>query len=274
MDIRTFFSKKRRVEKEIDHEEPHSSQQMEAQDSTATSSRMETGTVKHVGNANYGIPSDIAQIGEPIKQVILDIYPKDNNSRAFVVDWFKRYKWLQYSVAKDAAFCYPCQQFLPHGSKQTSYTSTGFRNWKNATDSKTGFPKHEKSISHIQAMAMWQEKLHRISTTSSVSTLIHQKALEQNRYYVKSIIEVIQFLVVNELALRGNYILEEEKEQGLFQNLFEYTCMKDPNLKEALIHIPQNATYRSPEIQNQIIQAMVQAVRNSIVKDIKESDVN
>ena len=50
--------------------------------------------------------------------------------------------------------------------------------------------------------------------------------------------------------------------------------MKDPILKEALSHIPQNATYRSPEIQNQIIQAMVQAVRNSIIKDIKESDVN
>ncbi|GBP41971.1 hypothetical protein EVAR_33775_1 [Eumeta japonica] len=85
--------------------------------------------------------------------------------------------------------------------------------------------------------------------------------------------EVIQFLIVNELALRGNYILEEEKEQGLFQNLFEYTCMKDPNLNEVLTHIPQNATYRSPEIQNQIIQAMVQAVRSSIVKDINESDV-
>lgn len=275
MDIQAFFSKKRRVEEKekIDHEQPHSSKQMEVQDTIPAPTPIETGKLKLVGNVNYGIPSDIAQIGEPIKRVILDIYPKENN-RAFVADWFKRYKWLQYSVDRDAAFCYPCQQFLPHGSKQTSYTFTGFRNWKNATDSKTGFPKHNKSISHTQAMAMWQEKLHRISSTSSVETLIHQNVLEKNRYYVKSIIEVIQFLVVNELALRGNYILEDEKEQGLFQNLFEYTCMKDPHLKEILSQIPQNATYRAPAIQNQIIQAMVQAVRSSIVKDIKESDVN
>lgn len=54
---------------------------------------------------------------------------------------------------------------------------------------------------------MWQDKLHSIST----ETLIHQEAFEEHRYYVKSIIEVIQFLVANELALRGNYILEEEK---------------------------------------------------------------
>lgn len=65
---------------------------------------------------------------------------------------------------------------------------------------------------------------------------------------MKSIIEVIRFLVVNELALRGNYILEEEKEQGLFQNLCEYTYIKDTNLNVVLTHIPQNATYRSPEI--------------------------
>ncbi|KAL4719457.1 hypothetical protein ACJJTC_000469 [Scirpophaga incertulas] len=266
------LGKKRKVEEKIDHEEPHCSKQVEAQNTIATPSSMATGSSTHVGNVSYGIPSDIAQIGKPIKQVVLDTYPKQHN-RAFVSDWFKRYKWLQYSIEKDATFCYPCQQFLPHGSKQTSYTSTGFRNWKNATDSKTGFPKHEKSISHIQAMSMWQEKLQRISTSSSVETMIHQKLLEKYRYYVKSIIEVIQFLIVNELALRGNYILEEGKEQGLFQNLFEYTCMKDPNLNEILTHIPQNATYRSPEIQNQIVQSMVQAVRSSIVKAINESDV-
>ncbi|GBP71798.1 hypothetical protein EVAR_88652_1 [Eumeta japonica] len=176
---------------------------VEAPNTIATPSSVAT------GNVSYGIPSDIAQIGEPIEQVVLDTYPKQHN-RAFVSDWFKRYKWLQYSVEKDAAFCYPCQQFLPHGSKQTSYTSTGFRNWKNATDSKTGFPKHEKSISHIQAMSMW-EKLQRISTSSSVETLINQN-------------------------FAWKLYFGRRKEQGLFQNLFEYTCMKDPNLNEVLTH--------------------------------------
>lgn len=38
-------------------------------------------------------------------------------------------------------------------------------------------------------------------------------------------------------------------------------------------YIPQHAKYRSPEVQNQIIQAMVQTVRSSIVNDIQESDV-
>jgi len=76
MDIRTFFNKKRGVEEESDHEELGSSKQMEAQDTIATPSPMETGSVKHFGIISYGIPSDIAQIGEPIKQVILELYPK------------------------------------------------------------------------------------------------------------------------------------------------------------------------------------------------------
>ncbi|GBP90505.1 hypothetical protein EVAR_79990_1 [Eumeta japonica] len=143
---------------------------VEAPNTIATPSSVAT------GNVSYGIPSDIAQIGEPIEQVVLDTYPKQHN-RAFVSDWFKRYKWLQYSVEKDAAFCYPCQQFLPHGSKQTSYTSTGFRNWKMPLILKLVF-QNMKNQSHIQAMSMWQEKLQRISTSSSVETLINQKSLK------------------------------------------------------------------------------------------------
>lgn len=268
MDIRIFFSKKPRLQNE---EQAHASTSEEAEIGEIPSE--ESSISKNTSSTNAGFPDDIAQIGEPIKQVTLDRYPRGGKNRAFVADWFKRYKWLQYSVKNDAAFCYPCQQFLPHGSKQTTYTKTGFRNWKNATDLKCGFPKHEKTISHIQAMTMWEDKIRRITTSCTVGTLLNENILEQNRYYVKSIVEVIQFLAINELGFRGNYTLDEEREQGLFNNLFEYTVKKDPALKNIIGHIPQNAKYRSPQIQNQIVQAMVKTVRECIVKDIQESDV-
>lgn len=270
MDIRKFFNKKARLQLE---DQPHSSKQIEENVETGDSAVIpSTSKSEKDFRVGCGIPDDIAQLGEPIKQIVLNNYPRENN-RAFVADWFKRFKWLQYSVKRDAAFCYPCQQFLPHGSKQNSYTGTGFRNWKNATDSKCGFPNHEKTLPHMQAMSMWEEKIRRTTTSSSVGTLLNQNVLEKYRYYIKSIIEVIQFLAVNELAFRGNYELDEEKEKGLFQSLFEYTIKKDPILKEAIVHIPQNAKYRSPEIQNQIIQAMSETVRESIAADIQESDV-
>lgn len=68
--------------------------------------------------------------------------------------------------------------------------------------------------------------------TLLIFTLISSNVLEKNRYYVKFIAEVIQFLVVNKLALRGNFNIEDYEEQDLFKNLFEYTLKKDKYLLE------------------------------------------
>lgn len=56
-----------------------------------------------------GFPNDTAEIEEPIRQVILNNYPKGENNRAFVADWFKRFKWLQYSVKR-------MQYFVTHAN--------------------------------------------------------------------------------------------------------------------------------------------------------------
>ena len=51
---------------------------------------------------------------------------------------------------------------------------------------------------------------------------MYEKQIQNNRYYIKSIAECIQFLAVNELGFRGTYDEDLEKESGLFQNLFEF----------------------------------------------------
>ncbi|CAH1106916.1 unnamed protein product [Psylliodes chrysocephalus] len=52
-------------------------------------------------NLTVAAQSDLAQIGEPIEQIILNTYPKQPNNRSFQASWF------------------------------------GFKNWKNAMDAKT-----------------------------------------------------------------------------------------------------------------------------------------
>lgn len=225
-----------------------------------------------VNRSTTNLEVDLPRYGEPIKQVLLREYPKVNN-RSFRAAWYNQFKWLQYSVAKDAAFCYACMQFNRFGTKETAYTENGFRNWKNALDSGRGFPKHEKSEAHMKAMAMWKENQIRISSSTSVSTLVNQKILEKHRYYIKSIVEVIQFLAVNELAFRGDYEIDEHVENGLFFKLFEFTMKKDKTLAECATVIPKNATYLSPEIQNELIEIMAEVVRESVANDIKNADV-
>lgn len=107
----------------------------------------------------------------------------------------------------------------------------------------------------------------------SVSSLVCNDALEKNRYYVQSIAEMVQFLVLNELALRGTYDIDEHEEISLFQNLFKYTVKKDMKLSECVKAVPVNAKYTSPEIQNDVIQILAEIVSEDISNDINSADV-
>jgi hypothetical protein len=70
------------------------------------------------------------------------IFPKKrigDRQTSFKESWFKKHEWLEYSVAKDAAFCFyrfPFKQPRRENFGVESYTSaTGYNNWKNAIKS-------------------------------------------------------------------------------------------------------------------------------------------
>jgi Domain of unknown function (DUF4371) len=95
------------------------------------------------------------------------------------------------------------------------------------------------------------------------------RQLERNRYYVKSVAGVIQFLAEKELALRDDW--DGETETGLFQSLFQYTLRKDTQLQAIVATIPINAKYTSPDIQNEIITIMADMVIQEIITEISSA---
>ncbi len=199
--------------------------------------------------------------------------PKDKNNRCFRVHWYQKFLWLEYSVQRDAAFCFPCRRFLSQVTKEKAFTSIGYRNWKAALgDKKKGFCQHESTAAHISAMVMWSEYKKRCELGQSVSTLVNDKQLERNRYYVSSVVQVVQFIISNELAVRGSW----DKvccETGLFMNLFNYTLKMDKKLADIYNTIPANAKYTSWKIQNEVIDMMSEMVANSVATDVKTADV-
>lgn len=80
-------------------------------------------------------------------------------------------------------------------------------------------------------------------------------------------------MVVNELAFRGSYDIEQHIELGLFEKLFVYTKANNKDLNKWESHMPHHYTYRSPEIQNEVIDLLACMVREAVAKDIMESDV-
>ena len=81
--------------------------------------------------------------------------------------------------------------------------------------------------------------------------------LQGNRPFSASVAEIMQFLAVNELPMRGTYDIQE---QCLFKNLFEFTN-KNETLKKSSKCTPWNTIHPSPEIQINVIQILSACVR-------------
>lgn len=205
--------------------------------------------------------------------------------RDFQSTWYHNYPWLEFSVQSKAAFCFPCRTFQKNGPKNcyeydSTFTEKGFSNWKSALEKGKGFRKHEESVTHKQAMVLWEEKQRRLESHSSVSTLVCDEVLQKHQYYFSSLVDILQFLVVNELPLRGDKnetfskIVDASDCDGLFLRLFQYTLMKDSKLADILPLIPKNASYTSSQMQNEIINEMCEMVVQQIADDVKNCDIS
>ena len=76
-------------------------------------------------------------------------------------------------------------------------------------------------------------------------------------------------MATHQLAFRGKIDAFESKDErgnGLFLSLFNYTVEKDQRLRAIIKTIPRNATYTNPDMQNELIDAM----SSVLTKDIKQ----
>lgn len=198
-------------------------------------------------------------------------FPKScKDNRSFQRTWLEKYNWLEYSISRDAAFCFACRHFGIKSSVDPAFTSVGFSNWRKALEKNQGFARHEASITHRNSILSWNERDNRDTTV--VETLT-ETVLEKRRFYMKKVIECVIFLVENEIALRGSWDSEKHLEDGIFRNLFQFELDHNEELRKCQSVMPKNATYLSPEIQNEVISILYEMVQEEIVNEIKSADV-
>ncbi|KAK1403764.1 hypothetical protein POM88_003369 [Heracleum sosnowskyi] len=88
---------------------------------------------KYPPNVRDDIRREYIRLGAYQPQLRKDQYsPTEfgNQRRRFQAFWFNTFKWLEYSIAKDAAFCFPCYLFEKDASSQHAFTIDGFKSWK------------------------------------------------------------------------------------------------------------------------------------------------
>ena len=134
--------------------------------------------------------------------------------------------------------CYYYQQ-----KKKKKKGTTGFSNWKNASESEKGFTQHESSKNNGDA-ASWFLKIPS-ETNGLIQTIRSTLKLQQdqNRKNLIKIISRIRYLARQGIALRGH-----NEENSNFIQLLSLRTEDDDKLKQRLLQ--KSKKYTSPIIQN------------------------
>ncbi|KAK1382104.1 hypothetical protein POM88_019839 [Heracleum sosnowskyi] len=84
------------------------------------------------------------------------------DNRRFQYRWFGLFPWLEYSVAKDKIFCFPCFLFEKDPPRFPLFTTVGCCNWSRMLAGKKGISKYRskpgaigtKALSTVQLLAL------------------------------------------------------------------------------------------------------------------------
>ena len=121
----------------------------------------------------------------------------NNRKRSFKASRYKKWRWLHYIEENDTVLCYVCmhanyyQMLLSNKNKEEVFITSGFSNWKNATEL-------EDAVSRFLKIPSETNNL--IQTIRS--TLKLQQ--DQNRKTLIKIISSIRYLTRQGIALRGH----------------------------------------------------------------------
>ena len=144
-------------------------------------------------------------------------------ARSFNPEWFRQYPWLEYSISKDAAYCYACRFFSLSTAAGTSrpekvFTIARFRDWKHATGVKGILTTHNNSLSHKSSIVAWEQFKSTLNTGSVAEQLGSNRAqqIQRNRYYIKTVAEVLLLCSKQEIAFRGHDESSESHNKGNF----------------------------------------------------------
>ena len=129
-----------------------------------------------------------------------------DRQRSFHDSWFKNHNWLEYSVTKDAAFCFYCYLFKQQRHENfgiDAFTSKGFCNWKNATKS---FVEHVGKVDslHNKARKHCEDFRNQRQSVGHAMASGSKKHEEEYLNRITIMLSIVRFLLLQALAFRGH----------------------------------------------------------------------
>ncbi|XP_022865451.1 zinc finger MYM-type protein 1-like [Olea europaea var. sylvestris] len=188
-----------------------------------------------------------------------------NKDRRFCVSWYNEHpSWLEYSIEKDAVFCFYCYLFSSSGG---SFVNGGFSNWKR----KEIIRKHvgASNSAHNHARVLYESFKNQ---EQSIQSCLFKQSLQTRTEYrirLNASIDCVRFLLRQGLAFRGHDESDDSNNQGNFLELLHWLCDHNTEIKAvALTNAPENLKLTSPRVQKDIVSAIASEILNVIIKDM------
>ncbi|XP_024164732.1 zinc finger MYM-type protein 1-like [Rosa chinensis] len=213
-------------------------------------------------------------------QPLLSTYPqKGKRNRSFQSSWYPLFSsWLEYSPTEDKAFCLPCFLFnKPTGHPgHKAFTIEGFQSWKKVRDGKgCAFLSHmgkDSNSFHKNAVRACDDLMKQPQHIQKVVANYTSKQIADNRLRVKTSIEAVRWLAFQGCAFRGHDESLDSINPGNFVKLLELLASYNEKVAEVILqNAPRNASYTSPKIQKQMLQAFSVQIKKAIREEINYS---
>ena len=173
--------------------------------------------------------------------------------------------------------------FLPT-SPEKSFTLSGFRDWKHAKgkgtetnskgkikEKKKGLDQHASCYSHKEAMVLWADSEKRSIQCTTIQHTSSKITTDQQQWLF-AVFNVSRYLAANGLPFRGDCESNIEEGDGLY---FAFSQLLFPlHPKNTHKHLPMNAKYTSPPIQNEVISILTKLVKRKIAAEIRNAKIH
>jgi hypothetical protein len=197
-----------------------------------------------------------------------------DRQRSFHDSWFKNHNWLEYSVTKDAAFCFYCYLFKQQRHENfgiDAFTSKGFCNWKNATKS---FVEHVGKVDslHNKARKHCEDFRNQRQSVGHAMASGSKKHEEEYLNRITIMLSIVRFLLLQALAFRGHDESSTSCNKGNFLEFVDWFRKRSKAVQNLLGDSPANHLLTSPKIQKQLCEACAKETSKAILYDIGEKN--
>nr|XP_028960736.1 zinc finger MYM-type protein 1-like [Malus domestica] len=199
---------------------------------------------------------------------------KVSNKRCFITGWFDRFKWLEYSISKDAAFCRYCYLFKCDfdqmgGTGNDVFTEKGFTNWRKGPENLRA---HEGGVGSLHNKTVQQARDLMTQKQHIETFVIKQTDEARNNYHtlLSASLECTRWLLGQGLPFRGHDESLKSSNRGNYLELMHFLSKHNEQVRKVVFeNAPKNLKYTSSDIQKDLVRACAIETINAITKDME-----